>query len=55
MYWLPPRLVKQSGKTTIAEALLIGIYLLANAIGQTSIALDVAKWTTLALILYSVL
>jgi cardiolipin synthase len=39
--------------TTIAEALLIGIYLLANAIGQTSIALDVAKWTTLALILYS--
>ena len=39
--------------TTIAEALLIGVYLLANAIGRTSIALDLAKWTTLALILYS--
>ena len=39
--------------TTIAEALLIGIYLLSNAIGRTSIALDLAKWTTLALILYS--
>jgi len=39
--------------TTIAEALLIGIYLLANAIGRTSIALDLARWTTLALILFS--
>lgn len=39
--------------TTIAEALLIGVYLLANAIGRTSIALDLVKWTTLALILFS--
>jgi cardiolipin synthase len=39
--------------TTIAEALLIGIYLLANAIGRTSAVLDVARWVTLALILYS--
>jgi len=39
--------------TTIAEALLIGIYLLANAVGRTSIVLPVAEWVTLALILYS--
>jgi len=39
--------------TTIAEALLIGIYLLANAISRSSLVLDVAKWITLALILYS--
>ena len=39
--------------TTIAEALLIGIYLLANAIGRSLLVLDVAKWITLALILYS--
>jgi len=39
--------------TTIAEALLIGVYLLANALGRSSIVLDVAKWITLALILFS--
>ena len=39
--------------TTVAEALLIGIYLLANALGRTTIILDIATWVTLALILYS--
>jgi len=39
--------------TTVAEALLIGIYLLANALGRTTIVLDIATWVTLALILYS--
>jgi len=39
--------------TTVAEALLIGVYLLANALGRTTIVLDIATWVTLALILYS--
>jgi cardiolipin synthase len=39
--------------TTVAEALWIGVYLLANALGRTTIVLDIATWVTLALILYS--
>lgn len=39
--------------TTVSEALTIGLFLLANAVGIASPVLDVAVWVTLALILIS--
>ena len=39
--------------TTVSEALTIGLFLLANAVGIANPVLDVAVWVTLALILIS--